>query len=301
MNRFSKIVFPFFIVFLILSAIGYLSSGEKKAKNDPFSQLKFVFNANKTTDTPLAKIFKKNFDNSIGDYAVAIKNLKTNETFYFNEHKSFQTGSLYKLWVMAAVFDQIKKGNLTNGEVLTEDVDTLNEQFHIPEDTAELTEGTVTLSVKDALYQMITISHNYAALLLSKKIKVSLIRKYIIDNQFSESNVGEDLPTSTASDIKDFFEKLYSETLADKEPTDQMLLLLKQQKLNNKLPKYLPDDVIVAHKTGELDSFTHDAGIVYTPKGDYIIVVLSDSDAPGKAEEKIAEFSRDVYEYFISK
>ena len=47
-----------------------------------------------------------------------------------------------------------------------------------------------------------------------------------------------------------------------------MLELLKAQTLNDKLPKYLPDQVIMAHKAGELDDVSHDAGIVYSPAGD---------------------------------
>ena len=78
-----------------------------------------------------------------------------------------------------------------------------------------------------------------------------------------------------------------------------MLDLLKSQKLNNKLPKYLPQEIDVAHKTGEIDSLTHDAGIVYAPTSDYIIVILSKSDYPPGAEERIADISRAVYEYFV--
>ncbi|MDO8610193.1 MAG: serine hydrolase, partial [bacterium] len=183
-----------------MSAIGYLNDDTKKDKNDPFAQLKFVFNENKNSGTPLFKIFQKNFDSSTENYAVVIKNLKNNETFNFNEHKSFQTGSLYKLWVMAASFDQIKQGNLKEDEILSDDVSTLNKEFNISDDLAELTEGKVTLTVKDALFQMITISHNYAAYLLTDKIKLSTIKNYLKNNKFNESNVGEDLPSSTASD-----------------------------------------------------------------------------------------------------
>jgi hypothetical protein len=45
-------------------------------------------------------------------------------------------------------------------------------------------------------------------------------------------------------------------------------------------------------------TFTHDAGIVYTPKGDYIIVILSEADTPSDAEDEIGQLSEAVYEYF---
>lgn len=43
-----------------------------------------------------------------------------------------------------------------------------------------------------------------------------------------------------------------------------------KQKINDRIPKFLPKEVVVAHKTGDMDYFEHDVGIVYTPKGDYI-------------------------------
>ena len=77
-----------------------------------------------------------------------------------------------------------------------------------------------------------------------------------------------------------------------------MIALLKQQTLNDKLPKYLPENVEIAHKTGEIDRFSHDAGIVFFEKGDYIIVVLSETDNSPAANERIADISKKVFEYF---
>lgn len=78
-------------------------------------------------------------------------------------------------------------------------------------------------------------------------------------------------PTTTSFDIALFFEKLYKGELANEENTQKMLDLLKKQELNNKLSKYLPEEIDVAHKTGEIGWFSHDAGIVYTNYGDYSI------------------------------
>lgn len=275
----------------------FLNFGSGSGKIDEFASLKFIFNEKKA-QSPLSKIVSKSLEGAKGDYAIAIKNLKTNENFYLNEHKSFKTGSLYKLWIMATVFDRIKNGDFKEDEILSNEVSVLNDKYHIPADIAELKEGSIALSVKDALYQMITISHNYAAFLLTDKVKLSTVKEYIGSNGFDESDLGGDLPTTSAYDMEAFFGKLYRGEFTDKDSTEQMLLLLKQQKLNNKLPKLLPQNTIIAHKTGELDLFTHDAGIVYTAEGDYIIVVLSESDIPSGAEARIADISKAVYEYF---
>ncbi|KKQ37961.1 MAG: Beta-lactamase, partial [Candidatus Levybacteria bacterium GW2011_GWC2_37_7] len=185
-------------------------------------------------------------------------------------------------------------------EVLSEDVRVLNQDFNIDPESSELTGGTITLTVKDALKQMITISHNYSALLLTKRIKLSNVAKFLETNGFKDSSVGGsgDSPKSTADDIALFFEKLYKGELANTQYTKEMLDLLKAQTLNDKLPKYLPKGTVVAHKTGEIDYLSHDGGIVYTPKGDYIIVVLSESEFPSGAEDRIAQISKSVFNYF---
>lgn len=235
-----------------------------------------------------------------GTYGIAIKNLKNGQSYYVNEHRVFEASSLYKLWIMAVVYQQIQDGKLTEDQVLSEDAATLNQKFNIDPDFAEQTEGTITFAVRDALYQMITISHNYAALLLTEKIKLSSVATFLKENGFTESTVGTTggSPTATPYDIALFFEKLYKGELANQQYTDEMINLLKNQQLNDGLPKYLPDKSKVANKTGEIDLFKHDAGIVFTDKGDYIIVVMSESDSPPDAQERIALLSKAVFDYF---
>jgi beta-lactamase class A len=250
--------------------------------------------------SPIESIVAKALSGSKGTYAVAIKNLKTGETYYKDETKSYESASLYKLWVMGTTYDQVKTGMLTENEMLRADIPTINKQFNIASESAEQKTGSVSLSVKSALYQMITISHNYAALLLTSKVKLANINYYLENHGLLASKTGTP-PKTTAADTLQFFEKLYKGELADKEYTNKMLDLLKQQKLNIKLPKYLPQEIVMAHKTGELGGVSHDGGIVYTDKGDYIIVVLSDSNAPNGAEDRIATISKNVYAYFTSK
>lgn len=266
-----------------------------------------------TAKTELANFFPKSIslgssvekalEGAKGEYAMVVKNLKTGQEYSLNENKEFDAASLYKLWVMAEAYDQIQNGKLKENEVLSGDIADINKKFGIASEEAELTQGSVSFTVSSALKQMITISHNYAALLLSEKVKLSSAGDFLDSNGFLESSLGTDgnSPKTTARDTALFFEKLYKGEIASKENTDKMLNLLKSQQLNNKLPKYLPKGTVVAHKTGEFDFFSHDAGIVYSKKSDYIIVVLSKTDYPPGAEERIAKISQAVYDYFQNK
>lgn len=252
-------------------------------------------------EVSLDNTVKQVMQNTQGTYGIAIKNLKNGESYFFNEDRVFAVGSLYKLWIMATAYKQITNEKLDKSEVLNEKIAALNKKFDIDADLAEQTEGEITLSVRDALNQMITISHNYAALLLTEKIRLSSVATFLKENNLTKSIVGTSggNPTSTPYDILLFLEKLYKGELANAEYTEEMINLLKGQKLNGGLPKYI-GQVQVAHKTGDFGWFKHDAGIVFTSSGDYIIVVMSESDYPQGAQEKIALLSKAVFDYFSS-
>ncbi len=259
-----------------------------------------IFNPDENSDA-LGTIVQHELKNTKGEYGIVINNLKTGERYYYNEHKIFEAASLYKLFVMATVFQKIQNGNLTQNDVLSQKISVLNQKFKISSESAELTEGDITLPVQSALSRMITISDNYSALLLTEKVRLSQVSLLLSQNSLTESKVGSSSgrPSTSAYDMALFYKKLYEGKIAEKSLTAGMLSLLKHQMLNTKIPKYLPKNVDVSHKTGELGLLSHDAGIVYTPKGDYIIIVLTETSSPAVANEIIAKISKSVYEYFV--
>lgn len=301
MNKYLKAIF---IIAGVIALLIYLRS-------NGVNKLITTISSGKNVGPSLKKTVDEALVGAEGNYGIVVKNLKTNETFMLNGHQSYEPGSLYKLWVMAEAFNQIESGSLKTEEVLSQDVKILNSKFAISSDSAELKEGSISLSVDDALKQMIQISHNYAALLLTDRIRLSNVAKFLQKHDFKQTSVGTDGsdPVSTPFDIALFFEKLYKGQLASPANTVRMLDLLKNQQLNNKLPKYLPENTIIAHKTGEIDYYTHDAGIIYLPSENQpdtaqeaiIIVILSSSDYPPGAEDRIAQVSKAVYEYFENR
>jgi beta-lactamase class A len=302
-KRFLFTLIILFIVNFLINMFLYKSPADKAILISPLAEdithNAEIFINSRENSKNLEKIVKTILKDD-SNYGVVIRNLKTGERYYFNESKTFETASLYKLWIMAEAFSQIQEGKLKETQILSRDVKELNEDFNIASESAELTEGTITWPVQNAIEQMIIISDNYSALLLSKKLGISTVAEFLNDNGLllSKMGTGNTSPVSSASDIALFLEKLYHGELADKEYTDKMLSLLKSQRLNEKLPKNLPKDTVVAHKTGELGGLSHDAGIVYSPKDDYIIVIMSETTRPVIANEKIADISKEIYDYF---
>jgi beta-lactamase class A len=248
----------------------------------------------------LALIVEENLKNKNGTYGIAVLNLKNGEEFYKSKHQTFESASLYKLWVMGLTYQTIENGSLDKETVYSSSVESLNSTFGINEDSAERTEGGVSLSVEKALDNMISKSDNYSALLLSSKLKLSNVQKYLNEYGFQNSRVGTQTsnPVISAYDALQFFYKLYYGELANQELTEEMLATLKRQVINQKIPKYLPEEVEIAHKTGELGRLSHDVGIIYSSKGPYILAVLTETNSKTQADETIAELSRDIYEYF---
>jgi beta-lactamase class A len=256
----------------------------------------------KTAILQIDDIIKETLNEIDGSYGIYIHNIKTRKQLLNNEHQLYPAASLYKLWIMACVYDQIKKGTIHESDIIKEDIAVLNEKFNISSESAERSEGTVQFTVYNALYAMITISDNYAALLLTEKIGLSTVAKFLADHGLYESKVGIDgtFPETTASDIGLFFQKIYNGSLIDSMYDQKMIQLLKAQTINHKIPKLLPHTVEIAHKTGELGSYTHDGGIIYTSQGDYIFVVLTESRLPTLTEEYISNFSQKIYTYFTN-
>ncbi len=247
----------------------------------------------------LTQVVENSLKGTRGTYGLVIKNLRTGETYTQHEDRKFESASLYKLWVMGTAYYQIKNGTLSPDDVLSQDVKELNRIFKIDDELAEKNEGTIEGRVDNLLEKMITISDNYSALLLTSKIRNSNISSFMRAQGYEDSKLGQP-PLTTPRDIAIFYEQLFNKTLIDETSSEQMLELLKKQRLNDRIPKYLPNNVSIAHKTGELDSFKHDAGIIYG-KDPILFIALSESNSQAGAAERIAILARDVYQYFENK
>jgi len=252
------------------------------------------------TNKKIEEIVSEELQGEKGTYSIIYKNLKNDDMYTHNPTQVYDSASLYKLFVMAKTYEDIESGKLNHDVVLNDTVERLNDRFDIASEEAELTEGSFRMTVDTALEQMITISHNYAALLLTSKLKSSEVKTFISRNGFIHTDFDAP-PQTTAEDIVLFYEKLYKKELVNVVASDEMLALLRRQELNDRIPKYLPKTTQVAHKTGELGGVKHDAGIVFTEEGDYILVMMSDTNAPQHAAEVEAKISEKIYKAVVNK
>ena len=101
----------------------------------------------------------------------------------------------------------------------------------------------------------------------------------------SDTRADNALNVTTAADIAALYSMLVNGQIVNDDASQEMLRLLESQQINDRLPAYLPEGTVVAHKTGNLDGLVHDAGVIFAPAGPVIVVVLTE-DVPESAGDR---------------
>lgn len=223
--------------------------------------------------------------------------------------KELPAASLVKLPLLAVAFKAIDEGKICLDDlVIIERKDVTGgsgiikgKKLPLKLTFAKLCELSITYSDNTATNKIIDIlgfdyiNTGFKELELNH---TSLKRKMM---NFSKRRKGIDNYTS-ASDIAFLLEKIYRKRIIGKETSETMLRFLKRQTVADRIPKYLPKEIIVAHKTGLEKSVVHDAGIVFSPRGNYIICVLTKGIKDyRKAKKIIAEVSNLTYNLYQNR
>ncbi len=288
---------------LLLVVIGFLALGLflSSLNNKTYFDQFFFGSQNKIsapnkTDIAIQNYLQTETQKLPGNYGIFIKDLKRGKTYQVNNKQPFATASLYKLAVMYKAYDAINRGELKKDDVLTENESTLD-QILAPDDSSNTNySAVVSYNVQDALRAMITVSDNYSALLLANKLGWQNIDDFLKQQKIEGFDlVYQEGPTATAEAVGNLLERIFRNTAVNAQSSQEMKDLLLAQQVNDRIPQYLPSDIKVAHKTGELDNVRHDAGIVYGKNSTYIFVFLSETPAPQDAVENIASLSKKMY------
>lgn len=240
-----------------------------------------------------------------GSWGVAVRNLKNGQTFVQDGDDFFPSASIYKLAVMYEVFRQNAAGSLSLDDVLSVRDEDLDEGM----EDEELSPGD-QVPVRKALDLMISLSDNGAAHILAyrvgwEQLNVSMAklglnhtRVPVGDWQAQWTDWRSQDACTSPNDLLVFFDRLYHRQLVSLAASDAMMRLLLDDEINDRIPANLPPNTRVAHKIGNLDGVVNDAGIVFGPKADFIIVMLGnnvDSDGATAAEAHLARGVYDLY------
>ncbi len=267
----------------------------------------------------LAKIIKS-FN---GTVAIAFSDLNNESNkFFYNENLEFHAASTFKTAVMLEVFKQVseKKFSLDDTILVKNEfrsivdglVYTIN--VHVESDDKLYSKLGSYVKIHNLVYDMITVSSNLATNLLTELVKPENVTNTLINFGIFNMKVirgVEDLKAyrlglnnkTTAFDLLQIYKLIATKSILDETSCDKMIEILSAQSIRDRIPKYLPTDVIVAHKTGSISKIEHDGGIIFLPDGKkYVLVVLtSDFENSANAKEVIAQVSKVCYDHMVSK
>ena len=221
---------------------------------------------------------------------IYVNHLDTGAGAAINPSQPYGTASLFKAFVMYEAFRQRDAGRIRFSQTML-----VTPYYKSWELGTGLVQAGDVVTVDFALEAMMSVSDTPTAVLLQDTLGFEAINASLRDLGIVDSGLfypGE--PVATARDFGVLLEAVYHGIGVTHASRDEMLALLQSERLDHGLRAGLPDGVSIAHKTGSLPGLLHDAGIVFSEGGDYVIVVLSDGSAP----HLIADVSRTVYEHF---
>jgi beta-lactamase class A len=208
--------------------------------------------------------------------------------------RAFYAASLFKTWVMLEAYHQREAGLLDFGERYV--VSDYYEEFGLnPGELAACDQ----VAVGEALERMLRVSDNVAANLLLDRVGAGNVNAALRSLGLRASGLPADgsLP-ATAADMALLLEAIARRQAVSEAASDEMLALLASEAISDRLPALLPEDARVAHKTGSWQNATHDAGIVFSPRATYVIVLLTDFGFQEDGASPMARLSRAVYDYY---
>ena len=247
---------------------------------------------------------------------IAFYDCETTLQWAYNADAPFHAASTMKLAVLLAVQRQITRGELAADAPVhvrnkfTSIVDRRPYMLDVnrdgdPELYAHLGR---TMTVDQLAYQMITRSSNFATNLLVDVVGIPVIQRALHEMGIEGIKVIRGVEDQAAFDAGLNNEvtangllrllRLVSDRKAySPEASQRMLEILLDQRFKGGIPAGLPDATRVAHKTGNISTVHHDAGIVFLEgRQPYVLVVLSEFDESASRSTAVAEVSRDVFE-----
>lgn len=218
-----------------------------------------------------------------GRVSLYFENLKSGYRAQYNSTLPTVAASVIKIPVMVEFFYQVSEGKLDIKEFIE------IHSFDKKPSCGALTymHDGLKVTLLDLCTLMIILSDNTATNLLIRRLGMDNINRrmrllglvgtevsrLLFDGEAQSRGLENHV---TAADIARLLRLMYENRLP---ASDTMLQILKNQRLNGKMPFFL-HGTSIAHKTGEDDGITHDVGIVYTPEPFIACFLSEETDVP---------------------
>ena len=241
-----------------------------------------------------------------GVMGLAIEDLTTGDHYYLNEDEVFAQASSIKITVLAELYLQAQQGKLKLSDLYTVQSSDLVPDSDIMNG---LTPGVTRITLRDLATMMVAVSDNSACNVLIDRVGMqnvnamldslglihTRLRRKMMDLQAAKEG-RENI--STPREMMMLLDDIYHGKVLNKEFTDEFFKMLSTNK-DSFIPKYLPPDLKVANKPGELEAVRNDSGVVFVEGRPYVISVMTAfllNERDG--EEAISNISLETWRMF---
>lgn len=251
--------------------------------------------------------------------AVALHDAETGLELHYKADRWFHAASTIKVPILLGVFAAIDRGDLLpHSRVHVRNrflsvVENVPFRIESGRDANSAVHDAIgkMMRVDELAYHMITTSSNLATNLL-----LGVIGPDSVNRTLKELDVDDGIELRRGVEDELAFDKginnmvtadgllrilvLLAEGKAFSPALSRRMMdILHGQEFNQGIPARLPRGARVAHKTGEISTIAHDAGVVYLPKRKpYVVVILTEWDPEGSGRSRtIAAISHTIYEF----
>ena len=225
-----------------------------------------------------------------GKMSVFVDDLQ-GHTVEMGADEEFETASTIKAYILAVLYLQASRGKAS----LTEEIEYKPEHFVDGSGMLRALGVGAKLKVKDTATMMIICSDNIATNMVIDYLGLDTINACIKELGFAHTVLHnplhfdryEKLGTTTPRDYASLFAQVARGTLVSAEASAEMLAIFRQQHYNTMLthdfPQFYldceetgePELIWVASKSGSMNACRNDGGIIHTPYGEYVIVLMN--------------------------
>ncbi len=268
----------------------------------------------------LARILDISEKAKMPSVAVAIHDFQTELGFSYQADKWFHAASTFKAGILFALLKAADQKRVR-----------LDDHLQIRNRFFSITDGSVyridrerdgdsvvhrhigkSMSLLNLAQAMIVRSSNLATNLLLDFLSLDYvrhclkqanvegleIRRGVEDMAAHESGINNE---TTANGLLRLFRTFLDDAALTVESRKHALQILLAQEFNGMIPAQLPDAVLVAHKTGEISTHCHDAGIVFVEnRQPYVVAIMSETSPETTHRAKaIAKISAAIFDYVL--
>lgn len=230
--------------------------------------------------------------------SMSVENLKGKKLFVHNEQAKVPSASVIKIPIMIELMEQAHAGKINLGEkyILNSEDKTGGSGIIANE------QDGIMYTIEELCREMIRVSDNTATNILIKKVGMENVNARLEQLGAIQTRLNRVMMDTEAVkqgrenwvntlEINELLRKIYANEVASPQLCNLMINILKKCEDNTTIPRNLPKELTIAHKTGGLPYVRGDAAIIFTEKPIILSIFVQGFKTTEEAEKIIGDLA----------